>query len=92
MFKRLKRWFKNEPNSKLTMLEEEGTYACLKLRHNGTSVFCETAWGVFMQDKEFYYCAVCIFGSEHPHQLPKLIKDLEQINEQTRRTTSNITT
>lgn len=90
MIKRIRRWFKNEPNSKLTTLVEEGTYACLKMRGNGNSLFCGVGWTMFMQD--IYYCGTCIFGSNHFHRLPRLIRDLEQINEQARHTTSNTTT
>jgi hypothetical protein len=41
MLKRIKRWFLNQPNSKLTTLIEHKGHTCMFLRNWGNTLFCD---------------------------------------------------
>ena len=86
MIKRIKRWFKNEPNSRLTTLHENRHDTCMFLRNWGNAAFCASGRRRFFTSNGIYVCNTCIFTSaaSGERNLIKLINDLEQIHEQTK--------
>ena len=88
MIKRIKRWFKNEPNSRLTTLHENRHDTCMFLRNWGNSVFCKTGRRLFYSHNYTYCMDSCMFYDSMPGNanLTKLLADLEQIHEQAKYT------
>ena len=78
MIKRLKRWYRNEPNSKLTTLCEQRCRICPSLR-KGKNVHPYKLGNL-------HICDSCVFSNTiHGNRnLAELIKELEQIHEQTK--------
>lgn len=81
MLKRIKRWFLNQSNSKLTTLIEHKSHTCMFLRNWGNTLFCDVGWE--RSTSKDYHCANCIFNMSRDSNpiFTKLIADLDAVIE-----------